>query len=76
MLRAGRGPEWARWHREAETRQVGRCRGSGARYAGGVGGSGGMQVLGSLAGGGGLGGVTLGRAQVGDVLDQRGEPQP
>jgi len=34
-----------------------------------------MQVLGSLAGGGGLGGVTLGRAQVGDVLDQRGEPQ-
>jgi len=32
-------------------------------------------VLGSLAGGGGLGGMTLGRAQVGDVLDQRGEPQ-
>ena len=45
------------------------------RNASGVTGSGGVQVLGSLTGGGGLGDVALGCAQVGDVLDQRGEPQ-
>jgi hypothetical protein len=41
------------------------------RDASSVGGSGGVQVLGSLAAGGGLGDVALGCVQVGDVLDER-----
>lgn len=32
-----------------------------------------MQVLGGAAGGRGLGGVLLGGAQAGDVLDERGQ---